>query len=306
MSTTLVESEINRFLKTVEPEVLCMRGKWGVGKTFIWKYFVRKAKEHRQLGLSSYAYVSLFGLGSLDKLKYAIFENVVGADEIGIEPSIETFRSNTTAVAKMLGRKGFWFLQALPFVRNYGSTLQSLSFISVRDMIICIDDLERKGGSLAMKDVLGLVSNLKDQRRCKVVVILNDDALENCDKSDFDRYNEKVVDVSLEFAPDASDCVRIALTDKGEVHDQLRSAILALGICNIRIIKKIERLVLRVEPLVRNFEPSILHQAIQSLTVLGWAAHSDDDAPSLDFLRNRRGRGLYGGLGGRVWNGVQC
>ena len=34
MSTALVEKEIERFLASPEPEVLCLRGKWGVGKTY--------------------------------------------------------------------------------------------------------------------------------------------------------------------------------------------------------------------------------------------------------------------------------
>ena len=296
MSTALVEKEIERFLASAEPEVLCMRGKWGVGKTFSWKVFVGKAKDGCALALPSYAYVSLFGVNTLDQLKYAVFENAVGAKEIGIEPSVETFKSNTIAVAKRLGLKSLSILQYLPPAKNYATALQSLSFLSVREMVVCIDDLERKGRNLPMKDVLGLISHLRDQKRCKIVLILNDDALDDSDKEEFERYNEKVIDVSLEFAPDASDCVRIAVTGGGQVQGWLRTAVVALGITNIRIIKKIERLVLRVEPLVRNFDPKILHQAVQSLTLLSWSVHSKDakDSPSLEFLRDKRGKSFYG------------
>jgi hypothetical protein len=34
MSTAIVRSEIERFLKSPAPEVLCVSGPWGVGKTF--------------------------------------------------------------------------------------------------------------------------------------------------------------------------------------------------------------------------------------------------------------------------------
>ena len=103
-----------------------MRGKWGVGKTFSWNVFVRKAKDSDALALTSYAYVSLFGLNSIDQLKYAVFENAVAANEIGIEPSVETLKSNTIAVAKRLGRKSLTFLQYLPPAKNYASALQSM------------------------------------------------------------------------------------------------------------------------------------------------------------------------------------
>ena len=52
-----------------------------------------------------------------------------------------------------------------------------LSFLTIRDQIVCIDDLERRGQRLAVGGVLGLVSFLREQRACKVVLILNDEAL---------------------------------------------------------------------------------------------------------------------------------
>ena len=53
-----------------------MTGQWGVGKTFAWnKYPFQNAQMQGQIGLKRYSYVSLFGINSLDDLKYAIFEN---------------------------------------------------------------------------------------------------------------------------------------------------------------------------------------------------------------------------------------
>jgi hypothetical protein len=36
VSITFVEKEIRRFLSSDEPEVICVSGQWGVGKTFAW------------------------------------------------------------------------------------------------------------------------------------------------------------------------------------------------------------------------------------------------------------------------------
>jgi hypothetical protein len=36
MSTVLIAAEIRRFLASDVPEVLCVSGMWGVGKTFTW------------------------------------------------------------------------------------------------------------------------------------------------------------------------------------------------------------------------------------------------------------------------------
>jgi len=294
MSISLVEKEIARFLESPAPEVICIRGKWGVGKTYFWNEFVRMAKERDAIALKSYAYVSLFGIDSLERLKYSIFENRVGKENIGIEPSVKTFKSNASAVIKQLGLKSLGIISSLPHAKNYASAFQSLSFLSLKETIICIDDLERKGDELPMKDVMGLISLLRDRKECKIAVILNDGELKNENKEEFSRYHEKVIDASLLFDPDPKDCVRIAVKSTDQTADRLRAAVTTLGISNIRIIKKIERLVVRVAPILKDFHPNVLNQAVQSLTLLGWSAHSDDAAPPLDYLLHRRGKNYYG------------
>jgi hypothetical protein len=96
-ATNLLKSEIERFLASSTPEVLCVRGKWGVGKTYGWNTFLLDAKGKGKIALGKYAYVSLFGIQSLDELKYSIFENTVGSQDIGTEPTIENLTSNTCA-----------------------------------------------------------------------------------------------------------------------------------------------------------------------------------------------------------------
>src|ERR1700722_627096 len=75
-STNAVQSEIKRFLKSAEPEVLCVVGEWGVGKTYNWQTSLDRLRSERAIGLSRYSYVSLFGINSLEGLKNSIFENL--------------------------------------------------------------------------------------------------------------------------------------------------------------------------------------------------------------------------------------
>jgi hypothetical protein len=80
MFTALVEAEIRRFLASDVPEVLCIKGRWGVGKTFAWLKYLGEAQRAGELKANAYAYVSLFGLNTLDDLRFAIFENTVTAE----------------------------------------------------------------------------------------------------------------------------------------------------------------------------------------------------------------------------------
>ena len=214
-ATELLKAEVMRFLDSETPEVLAIRGNWGVGKTFAWNKYLREAKENGKIKLKKYAFVSLFGVTTLDELKHRIFQKTVDTKDIGIEPSLETLATNTDAIAKSIGRGTITgALQAFGF-KDAAEALQSLSFLSVSKQIICVDDIERKGKGLRIIDVLGLVSELKETRKCKVALILNDEKLQEAgDEEELKRYQEKVIDISLKFAPTEEDCVKIAIPER--------------------------------------------------------------------------------------------
>ena len=70
MSIDVVGREIARFLRSTDPEILCLRGKWGVGETFAWQRYILDAKSKGEIGLDRYAFVSLYGVNSADQLQY--------------------------------------------------------------------------------------------------------------------------------------------------------------------------------------------------------------------------------------------
>ena len=95
VSIALIEKEVRRLLSTKEPEVVCISGRWGVGKTFAWRRYLEEAHARKGgIALKKYAYVSLFGINSLDDLKYAVFENSIDVDSIGVEASLSRCRMN--------------------------------------------------------------------------------------------------------------------------------------------------------------------------------------------------------------------
>jgi hypothetical protein len=294
MSTQLIESEALRFLSSSEPEVICLTGRWGVGKTFAWRKYVQHAKDNKQIALERYSYVSLFGINSLDALKYTIFENTVRSSGIGIDPSLETLRSNALAVAERLGRRSVWFLQQIPRVTSYVGSLAPAWFLSVRNTVICIDDIERRGANLTTREVLGLASMLKEQRGCKLALVLNADALDT-DAEEFRKYYEKVVDISLDFAPTPTECAAIAFDADTKAMKWLAGDCVKLGISNIRLMKRIERSVRTIETLLEGFDELVLKQCVDSLALLGWSLYEPSLAPSTEYLVQRRGKGSYVG-----------
>jgi hypothetical protein len=287
MSIELVKAEIAKFLKGADPAVLCLRGKWGVGKTHAWNEQLELAQSKGQLGMKTYAYVSLFGLTSLDSLKFAVFENSQNVENGIRVANLDTLNEY---LAKMPGwRKlvkalgsGNWLSK---FVDR--DAVQGIMFASVRNHLICIDDFERRGEGLEPKDVLGLISLLREQRKCKVALILNDEHLDEKARQDFETHLEKVVDVSLVYESTPALAAKIGVSginDPSFVTDRC----IALGITNIRTIKRAVRLVNSLEPKLTDFDPEVLRTAVQSLVLFCWCRDEPEQAPPLNYLENKK------------------
>ena len=287
MSVEVIKDQIFQFLSSEQPEVMSIKGEWGVGKTFSWKKFLAEACSENKVKLERYSYVSLFGINSLEAFKYTIFENVIKREIIGTEASLETFKSNTTSLIESLGRQSFTLFKGAPIVKSFSPAIETISFLSLNKTLICIDDLERKGKSLEIKDVLGLVSLLKEQKECKIVLLLNDgeEGL-----ADYEKYREKVIDIELSFAPDPEECAEIAYSEQTPNYSRLIELATSLEIRNIRILKKIERLANLALPLTEEFEPEISDQVLHSLVLYAWSyfcSHSNEEIPPLEFITSK-------------------
>lgn len=280
----LVKAEIERFLASDKPEVLCIRGKWGVGKTYTWETILKECQVAKKVALSSYSYVSLFGLDSLERFKSSVFENVIPVSTVGTDPTIETMGTNLKEVAGLVAKA---------WKPGLGALAEHAAFLTVSKYIICVDDLERKGKQLRVIDILGLLSLLRERRKCKVVLILNEEELDEDDQKAFLKYSEKVIDSSLVYEPTAAEAASIALTGQTEHEKQLAERCVHLGISNIRILKKLERLVLTVAPELSKFDSRVIHQAVTSLALLGWCIYGHQDE-LLDFAQNKRYRSRFG------------
>ena len=76
-----IKHRISKFLSTPDPVTICIRGVWGTGKTHAWKEWVKDTKDNLQN--ERYSYVSLFGIDSLNDLKFQIFQQALPKEKIG-------------------------------------------------------------------------------------------------------------------------------------------------------------------------------------------------------------------------------
>jgi hypothetical protein len=282
-STTAVKNEIQRFLKSNEPEVLCITGHWGVGKTYTWQSILNHMRASGEVGLVRYSYVSLFGIASLEALKISLFENMEFLlPQAGNGPG----RLVSSALSAFKGSKRLVGLAgALPRVGDAISRSQPLLFTTIRNQIICVDDLERRG-AITVKDVLGLISYLREQRGCKIALLLNQSQLDEGGSKEFSDLFEKVIDVRLVFSPTPAEAAGIAIQETDELSVAIKQQCVRLHIANIRVIKKIERLIRMLAPIVRVTTAEVERQMVHSLVLLGWCQFdSGADPPPMAYLR---------------------
>jgi len=277
-ATELVRTEIQKFLASPEPDVLCISGQWGVGKTYLWKDTLEKGPVP---ALSDYSYVSLFGIDSLEALKMAIYAN---QGRLGKAP-VDKWRSKIG----MGGKKAQPLLELTPYVGNLVKALGTLYFSQVKNQIVCIDDLERRSKNLDVKDVLGLISFLKEERKCKVVLLLNDGQLDAEGAKLFRGHFEKSIDIHTRFEAMAEESASVVFDKPDAVGKQLRAHCIKLGIKNIRIIKKINRNARDLLAVLHGYDQAILDSAVKAVPLLTWSHLKGDGAPPEAHLRKRTG-----------------
>lgn len=284
MSIESIKSRIDFFLSMSEPSVMAIKGEWGVGKTYAWNKYLIEARKDGRVPSGKYSYVSLFGIKTLEQLKEAIFSNAMSNEHAGEQPSLQSFQNNTKNLLDSFSRNSWKFVKDLPYLNHATPAIQAWSFMSISKYLICIDDLERKGASLEVKEVLGLISLLKEQKDCKVVLLLNDGTKE---VEDYSKYKEKVLDLELYFSPLPEESAYIAYDKAKEYHAKLSEYTIRLGISNIRILKKIESAISLLWPLLDACEEEVKTKIIHSAALMGWSHYhpkAGTEVPSLEFI----------------------
>lgn len=279
---SIIEKEINKFLSSNTPEVIAIRGAWGVGKTHIWNECFNTAKSKNQIALDKYAYVSLFGIDSLETLKLELLRNT---NTISHKTYFNKLTRWLTNQWKRI--KPFFVIisrnRDLPYKADKIINMV-LSSSHTTNTIICIDDFER--ATLNALEVLGLISDLKEQKQCKVILIMNEDNLSENTKANYDIHREKVIDKEFVFNPNPQECTKIIFSGN-KYCDILIDRCSTLGIRNIRILKKINQLTDDIMPFLENCEEKTKYNVLSSLALLTFSFYvKDDNIPNFEFIQN--------------------
>lgn len=285
MSIDYVKDRLRDLALAPENDTIVLRGRWGVGKTYYWQKLIQSIQENKTL-LRRHIYVSLFGINEIATLK-----SLVTAQYL-LKPTVDPAKGGANLLRlfkRETVKPTLDFAKQIPYLRHLPFGLAgTVAFLSVKDSIICIDDLERKGDALRMTEILGFAAELKEQRNCKIVFILNSDTLEPTEKEIFDKYNEKLVDWEFEFIPTTDDIIDFVFSPQSADYELIRSSCRILQIRNIRVLKRIRSFIDLVDPYLLEVKDDELREgALKSLILFTWCNfdHEGTRIP-LDFLRH--------------------
>lgn len=245
-----IEQILAQFIREPARGAIVLQGKWGRGKTYLWKKIWKEyCEEQLANGVQQrrYAYISLFGINSIKELKQEIFQTHSEAyKQTKKNSSNERFqglrRRLRTATSWVLNKKSdakkIFAQQEARKLTSLYAAYELVVENSISNMLICFDDLERRGSNLRLIDFLGLVSLLSEDRNCNVVVIAN---IESPDfpVPEWNTHREKVFRQEYTFNPSAEHCVSLVVpADQDALTDTVRGALIELNVRNLRIAQR--------------------------------------------------------------------
>jgi hypothetical protein len=160
--------------------------------------------------------------------------------------------------------------------------------------LICFDDIERRGDGLTVKDIFGLASMLKEQRGCKVVLIMNDEGLDEEGQHEFKRHGEKIIDREIRFYVTEQEAHGYVFPPDFPHREIIRNCCSILHIENIRTLQRIKRFIEDVTPYLTGLEEELAKENIRSLILYVWSYYEQENgAPPLKFVLGYSPVNLY-------------
>lgn len=288
-----------------DDQVLVIKGAWGVGKTYFWDRYIETRIKKKDLKQIAYSYVSLFGKISLADIRASVFQSAKSIatndniqrrfDEelesssglLKLTPWVREATEKARGKAPLIG----WLTnlaRSTPFTDKYSGIIASLEYGLVKDYIVCFDDLERKGAALSIREVMGLADELARRKSCKVVLIFNDNSFsDEKDKREFDAYREKVVDAELDYGPTHKQNLECSLPVEHPLFTKIEPLIEALDLKNIRVLKKLIRLIDSFWPDLEKSDEWIVEEFTNHATILCWSYYMRDTALPFSFIKTK-------------------
>ena len=173
-----LEEVFNNELGNVYKTII-IDGEWGIGKSYYINHFFE--------GTNAYS-ISLFGINSTEELKSNIAYSINKRDTIN-----HMILTNNDSITINLP-----FLEIpLPKLQKDFDSIIKDNLNNGNKNILIVDDLERKGDNLTLKELFGVISELSTINHLNIIIVLNSQYISQLSENDrkiYSDFKEKVVD----------------------------------------------------------------------------------------------------------------
>ena len=160
MESKKIESIFEDYLNKENTNyALLISGKWGSGKTYLWKNVLKNSAVNE--GFRP-IYISLNGIESIKEAENHLFSSLLPiSDKLqkkGIKDVIKLLRNTANIAGKIFGRG----TQLIDFTKGIKINLD------VSKTVLCFDDLERC--AIEPERILGLINEYTEHKNAKVII----------------------------------------------------------------------------------------------------------------------------------------
>jgi len=282
------------FLTREDLGVLALKGSWGVGKTHFWDSLIKELGS--SLKPTQYCYASLFGIASKRELSIALYASVQDFKAPEPKPPRRIGNINVWLPEDLVAAAGWctkYFAKHkeyspfgdIPWIKNLPRAFEAFVSQRIMNAVICLDDFERLDeNTFTSEELMGFINELKEKKKCKVVLIFNEENLGN-KKNIYEKYREKVIEIELLYAPTSQESVAIAVQGDTPYHENIVAHAKALGLTNIRVLRIIVKIAKLMHAKVEALKPQVMERAVRILVLFAWCYYErNEQKPTLEFL----------------------
>lgn len=286
MSVQITKAVLKNFLGDAETNVLALTGAWGTGKTYAWREALLAHRDN--IKFKNYCYVSLFGVNSMAELRMSLFTKSVAVSTLGQKLNLSMINEHGSSMVKDWLKVQYErfspMLRSLPHGSSVSLGLEALMPSAVRDTLVCFDDFERQT-AIKAEDVLGLITELREERGCKVALIFNAEKLGA--KDAYRCYREKAIDFEVLYEPTVQEAFDLVFDSEFPNRELALRNVVDLGITNVRILRKLHQLITRITSAIGQMHPNVVEESIATIVLLCWCAYASDmSMPKIEEIEN--------------------
>ena len=270
---TRVKKSLLILLRDADQKVIALKGKWGTGKTYLWRAVATEMFSKNKVSEQP-IYVSLFGAKTINDLKLRVLQNA--------------YLRDASTTQKLMKTGGGFAKQVLQKFTGYSAEDAALLWLPelVTGRLIVIDDIERKHKSLDIDEFLGLLDEYTETHKTRFLILLNTDKLNDIDM--WNMLHEKVIAVEVVLEPTPAESFDVAAQGMSAPYlCNVRAAVAALKVNNIRVIKRILTTIQRIAETSCGGDNLSVSRWVPS-TVLLTASHykAVDSAPPFEYIKS--------------------